>query len=480
MLKPTISQLPQILETKDVLPLSPVIAFSSIVDTGVDWCKKGKMRISFAAVPLLSLVPTAIAFTPPQQSSVPVAFESVTQPRILTFLKSAEDDEEKKSENPYQDPNYPELEFVNYDDPEYKVDQGVGDEFYDPQSTEEKIEAMREERRLRNDEFQFETYYRDTLKEGAEYKGEWTIYHSSTFMEGVDSNPLGIPTLKKAAKPLRVITRGERVQVDSSGNSEFRLDNERLLHIEKIFSESSGEKSAAQLEQEERSMNTKYWPAELSARDFRGHQGIMCVGNGYTICTATQLEENSENPHDGPFSEYRCELGIQSDPLRFRIKLDYSILEEDKKGVEFPPLHLRSMTVCREALEMWPRAENYKSAIEAVTERAFYGPPGAAGGLYDPPPVGSDEQAGQYMMLDLDGGATVLIPFLMDQDPAAHDEYGWVTSLDWSPGKFRFQVDRKTRGGKAILGLRTLELSEVQSADAAEYRPRDGGADMRQ
>jgi hypothetical protein len=84
------------------------------------------------------------------------------------------------------------------------------------------------------------------------------------------------------------------------------------------------------------------------------------------------------------------------------------------------------------------------------------------------------------MKLDLEGGATVLLPYLIDQDPSVHPDMGWVTSLDWSPGPIRFQVDRKINLGQGILGLRTLEVSEVQSADAETYRPKDGGEDMRQ
>ena len=139
------------------------------------------------------------AFAPSFQSHRAVATTTGTVSKPLVVLRSAEGDDEDKPENPYQDPNYPELEFVNYADPEYQVDQGVGDEFFDPESTEEKIEAMREERRMRNDEFQFETYYKEILKEGEEYKGEWTVYYSSTFLEGVDENPLVITFIGLAA-----------------------------------------------------------------------------------------------------------------------------------------------------------------------------------------------------------------------------------------------------------------------------------------
>ena len=394
------------------------------------------------------------------------------------------DDDDSKTENPYQDPNYPDLEFVNYDDPEYRVDQGVSDEFFDPSesstpSTEEQIEAMREDRRKRNDEFQFETYYRDVLKSGDEYKGEWTVYKTSTFLPEMEDDPSGIPRFAMAGKPLKVISKGERITLKDIESDEA-LDAERLLHKETLYVDSDGDDRSPEIQRlEEDIVSTRYCPEQLSAFDFRGQQGIMCVGNGYTVCTAIPLiEDSSKAPHEGPFSEYFAEVGIQSDIMRFRIKLDYAVRDEDT--VLLPPLHLRSMAVCRETLGMWPRNEKYTSAAEAKTGEALFGPPGAHGGLYDPPPVGSEEQASQYMMLELDGGATVLFPYLMDQDPDKYPDSGWVTSLDWTPGKIRFQVDRKVNGGKDILGLKTLELSEVQSADADTYRPKDGGQNMRQ
>ena len=432
---------------------------------------------------------------------------------------AANDDEDSPAENPYADPNYPDLEFVNYDDPEYQVDQGIGDEFFDPESTEEQVEMMREERRVRNDEFQFETYYRDILKNGQEFKGEWMVYHTSTFASdggaaSVDAN--GRPRLAKAAGPLKVISRGERIEIDSTADdsdimkeekgtettndTKRRLVKQRIIHHEKIFtdpddaqSNSKNKKTVELLKQEQLSMENKFWPEQLAYSDFRGHQGIMCVGSSYTICTAKQLngddDDETRPSHEGPFKEYKVELGLLDDILRFRIKVDYSILDKDAAAASSgsssstpPPLHLKSLTVCRETLGMWPRAEKYKLAIEAVTSDALWGPRGAAGGLYDPPPVGSAEQESQYLLLDLEGRATVLLPYLMDQDPDAHgpDCSGWVTSLDWTPGKNRFQADRKTNSGKDLMGLRTLELTEVESATADMWRPRDGGENMRQ
>ena len=413
----------------------------------------------------------------------------------------ADDDDTRSQINPYQDPNYPDLEFVDYSDPDYRVDQGVGDELFDPTistttaNTEEQIEELREERRIRNDEFQFETYYKEVLKEGKEYKGEWTVYTTSTFSnptkEEIDMDD-GIPKVRQSSKITKVISRGERIQLEqasSSSSSEqqspstYRLQHDRLLHHEKVYTDSEDEeKTSEQLTQEEQMMSRKYWPDQLASTDFRGAQGIMCVGNAYTVCTGIKLHEADPNSpvHEGPFGEYRSELGIQFEDLRFRVKVDYAVTNADKEAMSLPPLRLRSFIVCRETLEMWPRAKNYKSAIQALTDAVFFGPAGADNGLYDPPRIETEEQAGQYLLLDLEGGATLLLPYLMDQDPTVYAEAGWVTSLDWSPGQYRFQVDRKVNGGKDILGLKTLELSQVESADADTYRPRDGGADMRQ
>eukprot|EP00536_Pseudo-nitzschia_multiseries_P001211 jgi/Psemu1/180460/e_gw1.15.215.1 len=464
----------------------------------------------------------AQAILRPQQPivAVAVAIAVASDTRLAGRSSSSDDDdgdeEEEKRVNPYQDPNYPELEFVDYSDPEYVVNQG--DEFFDNSSssssssssddTEAQVEAMREERRVRNDEFQFETYYKEVLKEGQEFKGEWTVFRTSTFIDG-ETDEGGRPRLSRAVGPFKVISRGERINIAKEGDapSDDRLEYERLLHHEKLFLEydedgdddddSENEKPTEELvRQMEASMQTTYWPDQMRAFDFRGPQGNMCVGNAYSICTATPLNGDGDcdgdgdgNAEEGPYASYRAELGITSDEnVRFRIKMEYGVVTTTtttKEGSSSeqsppPPLHLKSFTICRETLEMWPRAKNYKSAIEAITQDALFGPRGAEGGLYDPPPVGSEEQAGQYLMLDLEGRATVLLPYLMDQDPEAHDGTGWVKSLDWTPGKLRYQLDRKTKSGKAMLGLRTLELSEVQSADAEQYRPSDGGANMRQ
>lgn len=123
-------------------------------------------------------------------------------PRILTIFASNEKGDSSNDDVPvnrYQDPNYPDLEFLNYDDPEYQVDMGIiPDELF---SVEEEIERMREDRRLQNDEYQFQTYYSKTCANGAEWMCDWTIYQATY------DNPNAVPVLRQMRPPLQVKTR---------------------------------------------------------------------------------------------------------------------------------------------------------------------------------------------------------------------------------------------------------------------------------
>jgi hypothetical protein len=63
------------------------------------------------------------------------------------------------------------------------VDQGE-EEF----SVEEAVEEMREDRRRRNDKYQFATYHAKMLQNGeGSFNGEWTTYHTTTFFRDVNS-----------------------------------------------------------------------------------------------------------------------------------------------------------------------------------------------------------------------------------------------------------------------------------------------------
>lgn len=201
-----------------------------------------------------------------------------------------EDEDDEAPENPYADPNYPDLEFVNYSDPEYQVDMGVGDEFYSEKSTEEQIEEMREERRKKNDEFQFQTYYTEILKKGdAEFRGEWTVYQTSTFLDDIPDGPTGMPRLVEATTfPLTVISKGRK----ESDVGDYNIDTEKLFHSETVAEQSimgdldieafqSNASSDVQVDKDalaKEIVETFYCPKELKASDFRGEQGNMVCG----------------------------------------------------------------------------------------------------------------------------------------------------------------------------------------------------------
>ncbi len=379
---------------------------------------------------------------------------------------------------------------MDYSDPEYVVDQGLDDEFADPrlmakEETEEAIEAMREDRRRRNDEFQFETYFEKVLKNGENYKGEWTVY------KVLDSTDL-----RKARHVMRVISSASKKFVET--DSDFRVDGERIVPTERLALpnqdydlddfDDDDEIPPSILEIQKKQLEDSiYHPStELNSYHFRGAAGTMCVGNAYTICNATPIHpskqdaekvNNKDENHDGPFRNYRTEIGIQYKRMRFRVKLEYKI--ENEEDTDAPPLKLDTLIVCRETLERWPRYSAEKTNVDdSAYEPFLFGlPVGAPGGLYDPPPIESQDD---YMFLDLDGGASILFPHTLKQDDSDDSPKGYVTSLDWTPGRIRFQADRKINAGIQLKGLKTLELTEVEAETADIWRPKDGGQNMRQ
>lgn len=508
--------------------------------------KSNNMRALYSSVVFIAVAPPAARAFAPHRRSPTLLSRTANLQRLVLASASADSDTDadsdtNKEENRYADPAYPELEFINYDDPNYQVDQGTGDEFFDPNDNNDaatlaEIEAMREERRLKNDEFQFETYHAKGLRGGDVALGEWTVYSTDTFLGAdvvAERNPeaASVPRLSKR-KPLKVVSRGRKVVLDAE--AAWRVDGERILHEERLAEsqdfphrvlmndgDDDHDSDSLAWDDEDRALVTNtYWPQEMTSLDFRGPAGNMCVGNAYTVCSTIKLNaesQESESEHDGPFREMQTEIGVADDGMRFRIKLDYAILEDDTADASStttpPPLHLRTLIVCRETLDgYWPSPDDngniggdYPTSDDKEKERpprndehiasSLFGPPGAQGGLYDPPPVGNEERANKnYILLDFEGGATVLLPHRVDQAVEDGEEsgsggrggigavstQGWVTTLDWTPGAIRYQVDRKVWGGKEIKGLRTLELSEVQGQEADRWRPKDGGENMRQ
>jgi hypothetical protein len=227
-----------------------------------------------------------------------------------------EEEDTKEAANPYADPNYPDLEFVNYADPEYSSDRGNNsdydaEEYYSTsdRSTsggsgsdeEQRIEAMREERRRKNDEYQFQTYYSTVLKGGkGEYRGEWTVYRSSVFLEDEEKDANGSPRMiAQTGKnmPLTVISRGyKEIAEHVDATTDFPCDAERIVHRDvrqaptamadaDIDSFGGGEAEGRTDSDDDEDVDgydkilTKlFHPEAMSPLDFRGHQGNMVCG----------------------------------------------------------------------------------------------------------------------------------------------------------------------------------------------------------
>ncbi|GMI48336.1 hypothetical protein TrCOL_g8830 [Triparma columacea] len=391
-------------------------------------------------------------------------------------------------------------ELFDYANAEYS-DQGDLDTFpSNSDKTELEIEEMREERRRKNDEFQFETFYKDFVGEEEEWRGEWTRYETTTFLPNEAAPQGGMPQLVKPIRSTKAITTALRTNPSGDKSTTHDYITQSEYHITDESADTSlrttvtrdpstnfGANEPEKCTEITRQVNEKHYaPRKMRREDFRGPQGNMCVGNAYTTAYAVNnikggsgkptLEEGEEgrNNDKGPFSELYMELGIRYGEIRFRLKLDYST--KRSTGIKGwgvlgsrkdDRLWLVAVTVCRERLGKWPTQK----------EKAFKGPKGAPGGLFDQPKVGLDRRD-KYMQLDLEGYASTLFPFVINQD--SKDEGGWVVSLDWTPGKMRYQADRKFLGGENVKGLRTLELSEVKAEQAEEYRPRGGPEDMRQ
>lgn len=419
--------------------------------------------------------------TKPLYLSTPLIKTATTKknhyPKTLLFSNTQNDSDDEFDEDPMKvwKEQYPDLEFVDYNDPEYAIDQGT-DEIdvlsmsnrnnpdLSKESKEEvelQIEEMREERRHKNDIFQFETYYQNVWKSGKhDYYGDWTIY--DTILSKVDDtnndgNSMAVTALRKRKDMQKVISKAIK---QSKDGDDTNYATTVITHSEECT---------------EGKDISRYYPKEITSYDFRGPQGIMTVGNAYTICDTTLLEENN-NQHSGPYKTMNAEVGLYKDNLRFRLKLSYSIHDEDNDSNDndnddsiistHPPLYLKNVIICRESTLDFPNPNKHTSLYESL---------GAPGGLYDPPPILKENQ---YLQLDLEGRATALFPSKIDQDI----DYGtgWVFTLDWTTDELRYQADRKVFGGLGVKGLYRLELSEVRGEESELWRPNKGPQNMSQ
>jgi hypothetical protein len=203
---------------------------------------------------------------------------------VLNGPEDDESDEESASSvNPYADPNYPDLEFVNYDDPEYSVDQSL--QYDTEEKDEELLEKMREERRLSNDEYQYQTYWNSVWKAGeASYRGEWTIYYSSTFFPELDDDDDDEEDASEVSEednivwPRLVQVGDAPLTVTSRAMMEDGLWITHAEQLEQPMGDADLQLAGGADEYEQTVVAQTYWPDALQQADFRGHQGIMVCG----------------------------------------------------------------------------------------------------------------------------------------------------------------------------------------------------------
>jgi hypothetical protein len=229
-----------------------------------------------------------------------------------------DDDNETPAFNPYADPNYPDLEFVNYDDPEYSIDRSLSAAEADIED-ESLLEQMREERRVANDEYQYNTYWHTVWNAGlSTYRGEWTVYYSSNFFpqfdeeddddkETEEENANGLPRLIQLSDaPLTVISRATRQSIPTTTTSPTTTDdkvlseNSYITHVEEL-EQGMGDVDLAMAggadDVEQKVVSQTYWPTQLSQADFRGHQGIMICGKYVLVCVSKIFLSTSSLVH---------------------------------------------------------------------------------------------------------------------------------------------------------------------------------------
>lgn len=257
-------------------------------------------------------------------------------------------------------------EIFDYANSPYSVDQGT-DEFPLSSVTDEvAIEEMREDRRRRNDEFQFETFSAATKKT---FYGLWSeIPIPSDSIPGATPSP--------SPSPLRVVSRVTR-------------DGDVLSSSEMVIVDPDLDGVPAPIE-------SRTFPPSLRQLDFRGDQGNMIVANAYTVC------RSDTNSAVGPHKKLNIEIAITYSELRLRLKVNY----EAEEGAS--ALNLQKCYVVREREGRWPSGR----------ERAFFGPSGApGGGLFDPPVIAEGTED-SYLEVELGGYATALFPGVIDQEGA--------------------------------------------------------------
>lgn len=194
----------------------------------------------------------------------------------------------------------------------------------------------------------------------------------------------------------------------------------------------------------------------IGADGFRPECGNMAVGGAFTLASPSKAADGAS---DGG---WLIEMCLREESRRVRCKLLYRPADGDS-AAEVPAMRLANVAIVREVLG----GGEFVTSDVSGEEPDIDGSPGR--GLYDPPPG----EKLRYVSLYSEGGITLVFPSEVSADSEG------VISLDWIAGRMRYQIDRKF--AKMDGSLSSLELTEIQKADAETYLPdfphQGGGGD---
>ena len=196
---------------------------------------------------------------------------------------------------------------------------------------------------------------------------------------------------------------------------------------------------------------------------FRPAVGNQIVANVYTVSkvsganTFDGMTETELGPlvdtHEVPES-YIAEIAIREGAIRNRVRYSYSskisaaMDEAEIAGGKYD-IFLVGLVVIRECLTDTPLDEAQPLFVETL-----------GSGIYDPQVSGEP-----YVQINLPGKLSLLFPRGIS---GTLNKSGHALTMEWEGKDMRYQVDRRFNsltGGQ----VRSLELTEVRAADAAEY-----------
>lgn len=204
--------------------------------------------------------------------------------------------------------------------------------------------------------------------------------------------------------------------------------------------------------------NPKY-----EACDFRPAAGNQIVANVYTVsrvsgtATIDSVRETDSGPVIGTYEvpeSYVAEIAIREGAIRTRVRYAYSnrittAMDEVEKIAGNYDVFLVGLAIIRECLVDTSVAEAQPLFVDTV-----------GSGIYDPQVSGEP-----YVQINLPGKLSLLFPRGIS---GVLNKSGHAVTMEWEGKDMRYQVDR--RFNELTDGqVRSLELTEVRAADAAEY-----------